>query len=57
MTTTPSPAPSDRPTFQLVLRASNQRGDPDGSKRLKRLLKSLLRSYGFACQSIRRADR
>jgi hypothetical protein len=41
-------------TLTLTLPASTPPHDPNGWQRLRRLLKSLLRSYGLRCVDIRR---
>jgi len=38
--------------YALTLRAEPRAGDPDGTRRLRALLKRLLRGYGFRCTRI-----
>lgn len=48
----------DRPEFVLRLRAeprSGDQSDPDGTRRLRAVLKALLRSYGMKCLEVRPA--
>jgi len=42
--------------FRLVVRPLPQRDDPDGTKRLRRLLKAMLRGYGLRCVRIEPTD-
>lgn len=46
--------PEQRPTYTLTIRAGPRRpGGPDEFQRLRRLLKSLLRGYGFEAIDVR----
>lgn len=42
--------------FRLVVRPLPRRDDPDGTQRLRRLLKAMLRGYGLRCVRIEPAD-
>ena len=42
--------------FHLVVRPLPQRDDPDGTHRLRRLLRAMLRGYGLRCVRIEPAD-
>lgn len=45
-----TPTPAERPTYRLTLRAEPARhGEPAPALRLRRLLKLLLRGFGFRC--------
>ncbi len=36
--------------YTLTIHPTPDRSDPDGVRRLRRVLKSLLRAYGFRCE-------
>jgi hypothetical protein len=49
MTEAPASKASDRPTFRLLLRPEP---GVDPTRALRRLLKALLRTFGFKCLSV-----
>ncbi|WP_428305835.1 hypothetical protein [Lacipirellula sp.] len=38
-----------KPRFNLLIEANHQADDPDGTRRLRLVLKRLLRSFGLRC--------
>ena len=55
MTSTPNSAPSDRPTYQLVVRSERSQASDVDDRQLRALLKVLLRRFGFQCLSVTEA--
>ena len=41
--------PMTKPRYQLLLEVQHQADDPDGTRRLRMLLKRMLRSFGLRC--------
>lgn len=41
-----------KPRYQLLIEVQHQADDPDGTRRLRLVLKRLLRSFGLRCVTV-----